>query len=147
MGPGSQGWGCGLGGRSFQLRLSDRRRKDADVPLPNPARARAPQGLRAELGPRPGRPRGPDAPLPRSRCSGGAGDGRRAGQGRPPQLSPPTSRQRELPRDALPPQPRFPAPASQRASGRGQRGAGPLPSRHRGVLGPAPAAMAEAERG
>lgn len=147
MGPGSQGWGCGLGGRSFQLRLSDRGRKDADASLPNPARVRAPQGLRAELGPRPGRPRGPrrsPPALPLQRRRRGPAEGR---AGRQPQLSPPTSRQRELPRAALPPQPRFPAPASQRASGRGSAGAGPLPPRHRGVLGRAPAAMAEAERG
>lgn len=50
---------CGLGGLSFQLRLSRRRWKDADVSLFSPAWVRAPQGLRPDLGPRPGRPRGP----------------------------------------------------------------------------------------
>lgn len=148
MGPGSQGWGYGLDGRSFQLRLSDPRRKDADVSLRNSARVGTPQGLKAELGPGPGQPRGPrrsPPPLPLQRRRRGRGEGR------------PGAAAAAVP-SHLPACASFPAPRSRRSrasprqraserAGEASAGAGPLPSRHRGVLGRAPAAMAEAERG
>lgn len=118
MGPGSQGWGSGLGGRSFQLRLSDRRRKDADVSLPNPARVRAPQGLRAELGSRPGRPRGPrrsPPPLPLQRRCRGRAEGRAgaAAAAVPSHLPPARASPRRAPAAAA--LPRASEPASERA--------------------------------
>lgn len=89
--------------------------KTQTFPSPTLVGSRHPRAWEPSGDPTPVNSGVPAAPLPLSRCGGGAGDGRRDGQGRQPRLSPPTTLQRELPRAALPPQPRFPAPASERA--------------------------------
>lgn len=141
---------CGLGGLSFQLRLSRRRWKDADVSLFSPAWVRAPQGLRPDLGPPPRTAAGspllpPCPPAPAASAAQGTGGEPGRGGSRSCPLPPPTSASFPAPRSR-----RSRASPRQRASeraGEASAGAGPLPSRHRGVLGRAPAAMAEAERG
>lgn len=136
MGPGSQGWGCGLGGRSFLLRLSDCLRNDADVSLPSPARVRAPQGLRAELGPRPGRPWGPrrsPPPLPLQRQRRGLAEGRAgaAAAAVPSHLPPARASPCRAPAAAA--LPRASEPASERARPRGGRAASFSPPRRPGA--------------
>lgn len=92
--------------------------KDADASLSNPARVRAPQGLRSDLGPRPGRPRGPrcSSPTPslqqrrRGRAEGRAGA---AAAAVPSHLPPARASPRRAPAAAA--LPRASEPASERA--------------------------------
>lgn len=145
MDQGSQGWRGRLGGRSPQLRHSDRPGKDANVFLlvgPHTLGRGSPAGTP----PRPaaGSPPLP-SPYPAAEAAQGTGGGTDRGGSRDCPLPPPASASFPAPRSR-----RSRASPRQRASGRAGEAsavARPLPSRRRGVLGRAPAAMAEAERG